>query len=235
MAKPCGPVWDVKCEEWQMSCCISPNGAQAEWTRKWEWEESQDAGRVRHSEHPQSKRDTKHRVFVVLFSRQKHSSPFTATPETSSLTDASSRSRGLMPPHPHPFSIFFMCIHTHQLVRADTVQEGGAKGWRQAVSEWGHEWWTKKLSNQQTVNVPHFICYRGGQRCSEVAITTTTSITWSCRTPLLSILFLKQRWCAASGSSRLRPTHIPLTAELDWLFLIGWKGETTQALPSGNW
>lgn len=45
-----------------------PNlGGRAAWRGKWEWEESQDAGRVRHREHPQSKAGHKTQGFYFPF------------------------------------------------------------------------------------------------------------------------------------------------------------------------
>lgn len=59
-------------------------GGQAAWTRKWEWEKARMLGKSDTASIPSQKQDTKHRLFVLLCSRQKRSSSsFTATPGSS--------------------------------------------------------------------------------------------------------------------------------------------------------
>lgn len=140
-----------------MSCCISPNWeGQAAWTRKWEWDESQDAGRVRHSEHPQSEAGQKTRGFlfsfqadVLFFSRGcARKQPFNRRKQLQHGRSVVSEVDGFpCLAFALPGSAFFSRVRAHQRVRADTIQEGGwggggeqtEGGWgRQAVSERGH-------------------------------------------------------------------------------------------------
>lgn len=136
-------------------------GSRAAWRKKWEWEESQDAGRVRHREHPQSKAGHKTQGVYFPFCQAGTLFFFYSVPESSRLIGGSShriaeswwQTCGLM------LSPSLSLLHTYtcQNVSADTIQEEGEQmGERQAVSERGHKWWTKKPSNKQSVNLPHF-------------------------------------------------------------------------------
>lgn len=151
--KPCGPVcnnsWDGKCEEWQMSCCISPN-----WEGKQRGQVSGNGKKARMlggsdtASIPSQKQDTKHRVFVFLSSKQKRSSSFTAIPETSPLTEGNSRSTagvwcqrcGLMA---CPVSLSFMWLHKCE----DRHHPGG-----------GEQTWGDRLSVSEDTNYEQRNC-----------------------------------------------------------------------------
>lgn len=111
------------------------------------WEESQDAGRVRHREHPQSKAGHKTQGFCFPFRQNTHTLLLLRGARNQPFNGEKQPQRGRMvvtdvwfdafPTSLSPcrsLSLSLSSTYTRQHVRADAIQEGGSKRGRSRLS-----------------------------------------------------------------------------------------------------
>lgn len=143
--------WSVESEGW-----VPASAQQGEWgagrRRRWEWEESQDAGVVRHRKHPQSKQDTK--IFSFPTSR-------------SALRLKLKKGKQLQ--HGMLVMSTEVCLSRTHIWTNQHAFQTGAKGWGGRLSVYEEtngdlEDEETRLSNRPSAVLPRiFLCYEEGR------------------------------------------------------------------------